>query len=208
MKFRTKNQNRPKTPNGIISAIERKLATMQIVIRKIWYCNAGWGISYVYGSSSNIAPKDRLFKESVVFTYYKTIEECLKSEYDRIVLGINIKGSGLLEKGKSNIGSHHMFDVPNTEIKAMVTAVMYNGNGEAVYKKMTRSLAEHWGLQILSDNQNHVIFIVDGKTKKYLQNNHVTDIIDKATRYTKADAQGLVDSINKKDLNYSIEKVD
>ena len=75
---------KPKTINGLISAIERKLAPHGLTIRKLWNCNAGWGMHYTIPQKA----------DTTVYRYYPTLEACIKAEYKRIVLGID-DGAGM-----------------------------------------------------------------------------------------------------------------
>lgn len=55
------------TVDEMIAAIEQ-----QVCIRKLWRCNAGWGMSF------HIDGRD------VVYRYYDTVEECVRGEYLRL----------------------------------------------------------------------------------------------------------------------------
>ncbi len=71
--------NRPTTIDGMAKSINKHVQIYNYVIRKIWYCNAGWGIQYIKFGQSNL-------NEGVTHAYYPTIEACFKGEYKRCVL--------------------------------------------------------------------------------------------------------------------------
>ncbi len=66
---------KPKTIDGQIKAITRAANKLGYTIRKIWYCNAGWGIAY-------IRYKD---DEPSTHCYYDSIKGCVGGEYRRVV---------------------------------------------------------------------------------------------------------------------------
>ena len=89
-----------KTINGMIKAIETRHC-----IRKLWRCRAGWGMMFVRVFDVPIQPpwpkpKDRNYgkkmaahdewqaertrlweSNQVVYSYYPTVEACVKAEY-------------------------------------------------------------------------------------------------------------------------------
>lgn len=73
---------KPKTVNGRMKHIYLAVNELGYTIRKLWFCNAGWGMVYIPHDSEN----------TIVFTYYDTIEKCISEEYDRIVLKKKIRG--------------------------------------------------------------------------------------------------------------------
>lgn len=89
MKFETTKQNRPRTPNGLMTSIQSALNKKQLVIHKIFHAKKGWAIEYAYASNSKLPPIKRMFKDTTIFRYYESIEQCLKGEYNRIVLGVD-----------------------------------------------------------------------------------------------------------------------
>lgn len=68
----------PKTIDGKINRIQRTVNAQGYSIRKFWYCNAGWGMSFVPCGSTNTS-------DQFVYTYYNTIESCVKGNYKKMV---------------------------------------------------------------------------------------------------------------------------
>jgi hypothetical protein len=70
-----------KSINEMIAAIEEK-----VCIRNIWRCNAGWGMRFALNREQRLSllPSNFILKGDdpcTVFSYYNSLEECVKSEY-------------------------------------------------------------------------------------------------------------------------------
>jgi hypothetical protein len=80
----------PKTLTGKINAIHKVFP-----IREIWFCNAGFGIMYLV--PKNMQSKHPLLRgnKTAVFSYFRTLEQCVNSEYKRIVLKKKIRGGSV-----------------------------------------------------------------------------------------------------------------
>lgn len=73
-----------KTIDQMIAAIRSK-----VWIRKLWLCNAGWGMVFLDGDMGNALPADleplpidgKPSKQTIVFQYYTTLETCVRAEY-------------------------------------------------------------------------------------------------------------------------------
>lgn len=79
---------RPKTVDGMIKVIESHVNAYKVSIRKIWRCNAGWGINYYIKEmllSREIVLDRKPIQETVVYSYYDSIEACIRAEYRRVV---------------------------------------------------------------------------------------------------------------------------
>lgn len=68
--------NKPRTIDGKLNHIINSANEIGYTIRKILYCNEGWGITYTN------------FDNNIHFThaYYGQLKHCVDAEYRRIVL--------------------------------------------------------------------------------------------------------------------------
>lgn len=81
----------PRTIDGKINAIEQEINCLNYTIRKLWYCNAGWGLMYIHSNSVH----------SCVHAYYSSIKSCVTAEYNRVVLKKKERGGFYLNHAKN-----------------------------------------------------------------------------------------------------------
>jgi len=91
------NTRRWPTVNRMVAMIERR-----VCIRKIWRCNAGWGMTFVVPRSAcEVVPQSKQElahygpgNKAVVYSYYNTLEQCVRAEYRVQVLKMTRPGRG------------------------------------------------------------------------------------------------------------------
>jgi hypothetical protein len=94
------------TVNRMVQMIERR-----ICIRKLWRCRAGWGMVFVVPCDTAM-PETQSARQraeagegnkTVVYSYFDSLEHCVRAEYAVHVLGLNrpnrrtwwLKGGGV-----------------------------------------------------------------------------------------------------------------